>query len=174
HGEPIAPPEPPAAPDLSAFPGRYAGPDGTRVVDVAEGVVRLDGVPLRPVGEDTFALPGDPYLVTIADGALTHGPGSWWRDGGRAPRPHPPRWSAYPGLYRAHNVFQPAFHVLLRDGELLFASPYGREVPLVPTEAPGVFRLGDRIETVAFDTEVDRRTLRAVRSGCPFYRALPA
>jgi len=50
--------------------------------------------------------------------------------------------------------------------------PAGRESRLEPTGGPDTFALAGSLEVLRFDTVVDGRALRAVLSGCPFYRSM--
>jgi len=51
-------------------------------------------------------------------------------------------------------------------------SPFGRESPLEPLPGAGTFRIAGSRDVLAFDIPAAGRTLRAVLSGCPYYRTL--
>ena len=172
-GEPVTAPEPPPGPTLADYAGDYQG----RTVRLVDGRLHLDGTALTWLEGDAFALPGSPYPVRFGrrDGAvveLAHGPDVWPADGHAAPvaRPYPPEWDAYVGQYRAHKPFEPTFRILIRNGTPLLVWPSGREIELVPTAQPTTFRLDGRLEAISFDTPAGPRMLRAVLSGCPYFR----
>lgn len=172
-------PPPDTAPRLADFEGTYRGAGSDRIVQVIGDRLCLDGVELRYIRGDVFAIAGSPFIVRFGrrDGAVTelsHGPGYWVADGytGEAGRPHPPEWDAYRGQYRAHNPFAPTFRVFIRNGELLQASPSGRESRLEPLPGAGAFRIAGSRDILTFDTLAAGRALRAVLSGCPYYRTL--
>jgi len=172
-------PAPDPAPRLADYVGTYRGAGSDRTVRVTGGRLCLDGTELRHIRGDVFAITGSPFTVRFGrhDGAvleLSHGPGHWVAGGytGEASRSHPPEWDAYCGQYRAHKPFEPTFRILVRNGELLQAWPSGRESILEPLPEPGTFRIAGSREVLAFDTPAAGRTLRAVLSGCPYYRTL--
>jgi D-alanyl-D-alanine carboxypeptidase len=178
---PSLPPQP-ADPPLSDYEGRYRGRGAERVVRDEGGRLLLDGAELTRIRGDLFAVSGSPYAVRFGreDGQkgpvveLCHGPGHWVTGAytGEVDRPHPPEWDAYCGQYRAHKPFEPTFRVLIRNGALLQAWPFGRERTLVPTGEPATFRVDDTVEVLTFDTPAGDHMLRAVLSGCPHYRTL--
>jgi CubicO group peptidase (beta-lactamase class C family) len=84
----------------------------------------------------------------------------------------PPVWEAYTGHYRNHNPELPNFRVVLRKGTLALVFPWWAPEALEPI-GEGVFRVGadpHSPETLRFDTLLKGRALRAIFSGCPFYR----
>jgi CubicO group peptidase (beta-lactamase class C family) len=102
--------------------------------------------------------------------------GPHWYTGARYKGPAsfetPADWTAYAGHFRSHNPWSTNFRVFPRKGQLILAWPSGDEEILVPL-APGCFRIGEEEyipERLCFDQVVDGQALRAVRSGCPYYR----
>jgi D-alanyl-D-alanine carboxypeptidase len=181
RGEPVTAPEPPPQPRLPDYVGVYRGGAEAEehAVRLQDGRLHLDGAPLVHIRDDLFALPGSPYAVRFGrqDGTvveLCHGPGHWVSPeySGAIGRPHPPEWDAYCGQYRANKPFDPTFRIVIRNGTLLQVWPGGREVPLVPTGAPATFRPDGTLEVINFDTPAGAQMLRAVLSGCPYYRTL--
>jgi D-alanyl-D-alanine carboxypeptidase len=171
-------PPPDAAPRLADYEGTYRGGGSDRTVRVTDGRLCLDGTELRHIRDDVFAVAGSPFTARFGRHhgdvlELSHGPGHWVADGyaGEAGRPHPPEWDAYCGQYRAHHPWEPIFRIFVRNGELFRASPFGRESRLEPT-GPGTFRVADSRDVLVFDTLAAGHTLRAVLSGCPYYRTL--
>lgn len=84
----------------------------------------------------------------------------------------PPEWEAYAGHYRSHNPWETNFRVFSRKGQLILCWPAGDEEYLIPLGG-GVFRIGEEEyipERLCFDQIVEGKALRAVRSGCPYYR----
>jgi hypothetical protein len=85
---------------------------------------------------------------------------------------YPEAWEAYPGHYRVYNPELSNFRVVLRKDTLSIIYPSGAVDPLRPLE-DGSFRIGDdhrSPETLKFDTIVESCALRAIYSGCPYYR----
>jgi D-alanyl-D-alanine carboxypeptidase len=169
HGErPTAPPPPPA-PRLADYAGRYGG----HRVELSEERLRLDGAELHHIRDDAFAMKGSPFVVRFGrrDGEvieLSHGPDHWSPRAGN--KPYPPEWDGYCGQYRAHQPFEPTFRIFVRDGVLHQAWPTGRENALIPDG--GAFNVNGTRNVLAFDTPAGPHFLRAVLSGCPFYRTL--
>jgi hypothetical protein len=96
---------------------------------------------------------------------------------GPAEFPHPPEWSAYPGLYRSHNPWLPAVRVTLCRGELAAEhSGYGR-MPLGPHPSGGFAwttpegRLPERLRLTAL---VEGRAQELMWGGTVLYRAAAA
>ena len=103
-----------------------------------------------------------------------HGPN--WYVGEGYPGPehfdYPAVWDSYCGHYRTYNFGLTNFRVLMRKGTLLLAYPAGGHDPLVPL-GEGLFRIGEdptSPETVRFDSVASGTALRAIYSGCPYYR----
>ena len=103
-----------------------------------------------------------------------HGP-SWYIGTGYSGHRHfdyPAEWDSYCGHYRTYNFGLTNFRVAVRKGALLLLYPGGGHAPLVPLE-DGLFRIGNdpsSPETLRFDAVASGRALRAVYSGCPYYR----
>jgi len=180
RGLPPQLPEPAPAPRLADYAGAYRGAGGERTVHVDGDELHLDGVPLRHVRGDVFAVAGSPFAPRFGrdgDGTvveLAHGPGHWVTDAyaGESGRRHPPEWDAHCGQYRSHNPFEPTFRIFVRNGELLQATPFGRERVLVAQPESGRFSITGSRDVLAFDTPAAGRSLRAVLSGCPYYRTM--
>ena len=103
-----------------------------------------------------------------------HGGALYIRDGYVGPHgfDHPEEWEHYPGHYRAHNPGLSNYRIVLRKGALLLVFPTGGKESLVPLD-DGLFRIGDdprSPETLRFDAVTSGQALRAVYSGCPYYR----
>ena len=84
----------------------------------------------------------------------------------------PEEWEIYVGHYRAYNFGLTNFRIVLRKGELLLLYPAGGHDLLIPLGA-GRFRVGEdprSPETLQFDSLASGKALRAVLSGCPYYR----
>jgi CubicO group peptidase (beta-lactamase class C family) len=105
--------------------------------------------------------------------ALHHGRAWFGRDGAILAEPEmpPAHWTAYPGLYRCHNPWQPMIEVLERRGNLILVIFPGYEQPLVELE-DGRFQIGGSpsVERLRFDAIADGLALRADLSGQAFYR----
>ncbi len=103
-----------------------------------------------------------------------HGPDWYVGEGYTGPRnfDYPEAWKAYQGHYRAYNLGLTNFRIGIRKGVLLLIFPAGGHEILTPLE-DGLFRIGEdprSPETMRFDSLASGRTLRAVYSGCPYYR----
>ena len=103
-----------------------------------------------------------------------HGPGWYVREDYSGPRrfDYPAEWDSFCGHYRTYNFGLTNFRVVVRKGTLLLMYPGGGHAPLIPLE-DGLFRIGDdpsSPETLRFDAVASGRALRAVYSGCPYYR----
>ncbi len=110
-----------------------------------------------------------------------HGPDWYVGDGYSGPSgandgfDYPAEWHAYPGHYRAYNFGLTNFRIVLRKGSLILIYPAGGHEPLVSLGdgEDGLFRIGEDTrspETVRFDAVASGRALRAIYSGCPYYR----
>lgn len=139
-------------------------------------------VTLERYGEDSFYVPHpelEHFLLEFGrEGEQVveafHGPGWYVREGYAGPRrfDYPAEWDSYCGHYRTYNFGLTNFRVAVRKGALLLLYPGGGHTPLVPLEG-GLFRIGDdpsSPETLQFDAVASGRALRAVYSGCPYYR----
>ena len=85
---------------------------------------------------------------------------------------YPAEWESFTGHYRTYNFGLTNFRVIIRKGKLLLAYPSGGHDSLVPI-GDGMFRLGDdprSPEILRFDSLASGKALRAVYSGCPYYR----
>ena len=85
---------------------------------------------------------------------------------------YPEEWERYPGHYRTYNFGLTNFRIVLRKGALLLMYPAGGYDVLTPLD-DGMFRIGEDArcpETLHFDSVASGRALRAIYSGCPYYR----
>ncbi len=103
-----------------------------------------------------------------------HGPSWYVREGnsGAGHFDYPADWESYCGHYRTYNFGLTNFRIVIRKGSLLLLYPAGGHDPLVPL-GEGLFRIGEdpsSPETIRFDSVASGRSLRAVYSGCPYYR----
>ena len=103
-----------------------------------------------------------------------HGPGWYVREDYSGPRrfDYPAEWDSFCGHYRTYNFGLTNFRVVVRKVTLLLMYPGGGHAPLIPLK-DGLFRIGDdpsSPETLRFDAVASGRALRAVYSGCPYYR----
>ena len=139
-------------------------------------------VVLQQRGEDTFYVPHpelERYLLEFGREGdrvveVFHGPDWYVGEGYTEPVSfdHPPEWDGLAGHYRTYNFGLTNFRVVLRKGSLLVVYPGGSHEPLVPL-GDGLFRIGDdprSPETILFDAVASGRALRALYSGCPYYR----
>lgn len=187
-GRPLRLPPPAAGPRFADYVGTYRGGGSSRDVRLDGDRLEVDGAELRHVRGDVFAITGSPFPVRFGragdsdDGGpgtgavveLCQGPGHWVTGGypGDVERSHPADWDAYCGQYRSHGPFEPTFRIFVRNGELLQALPFGRERKLLPAGSGSSFGLDGSRDVLAFDMPAGSRTLRAVLSGCPYYRTL--
>ena len=84
----------------------------------------------------------------------------------------PAEWEGYLGHYRTYNFGLTNFRIVARKGKLLLIYPPGWHDLLTPISG-GLFRIGEdplSPETVSFDSIASGKALRAVYSGCPYYR----
>jgi hypothetical protein len=173
-------------PDAAAYAGTYT--DGERTLNLqADGehlVLRHDGtsIVLGRRDPDQFYVDHPAYSRFLLrfgrDGNTVveafHG-SAWYRHdrySGPTAFDYPAEWTAYPGHYRSHNPWLPAFRVVLRKGALALIDPAGSEEPLVPL-GRDTFRVGldDRgPERLRFDQIVDGQALRATTAMCDYYR----
>ncbi len=180
-GEPL--PDPPAGEvlDLGDRAGRY-GPVTVTATEIH--AFGRDGT-LHEQAADAYATTHPDLCRTLvrfgrgADGRVAHlMAGDHWYPGegyvGQTDFPHPPEWTAYPGLYRSHNPWVPAIRVTLCRGALATEDVnYGR-MPLEPHPTGG-FALttpaGRLPERFRFSTVVDGLAQRVETGGCVLYRA---
>jgi CubicO group peptidase (beta-lactamase class C family) len=176
-------PDPPAdePPDLSQHAGRY-GP----VTVTAAGIETAGGRGTLAEAEGGAFSTDHPDLCRSfvcfgrTDGRVDHliaGDAWYAREGYSGPSefPHPPEWSAYPGLYRSHNPWNLCYRITLcRGGLAAEQASYGR-IPLAP-RPDGTFAwmtpAGPVPEHFAFGTVVDGAAQRLVVSGLPLHRAM--
>ena len=143
---------------------------------------RGTNVVLERRGEDTFYVPHhelEHYLLEFrreGDRVVEafHGPDWYIGESYSGPRSfdYPPEWDGFTGHYRTYNFGMTNFRVVLRKGTLLLVYPSGGHEPLAPLR-DGLFRIGEDLrspETIRFDAVASGRALRAVCSGCPYYR----
>ena len=85
---------------------------------------------------------------------------------------YPREWDSYQGHYRTYNFVLTNFRVVVRKGVLLLVYPTGGHDVLTPLD-DGMFRVGEdprSPETLSFDSIASGKALRAIYSGCPYYR----
>ena len=145
-------------------------------------------VVLQGRGEDRFYVPHpdlEHFLLEFErklefgrkDGRVVeafHGPRWYVGDGFAGPTSfdHPAEWESLAGHYRTYNFGLTNFRVVVRKGSLLLLYPAGGHEPLIPL-GDGLFRIGDdprSPETMRFDSVASGQALRAIYSGCPYYR----
>jgi len=139
-------------------------------------------VALERRGEDDFYAPHPDlelfHLEFGRDGdrvvEVFHGPDWYVGEGYAGPGAfdYPEEWERYQGHYRTYNFGLTNFRIVLRRGALLLMYPAGGYDILTPLE-DGLFRIGEDArcpETLRFDSVASGRALRAIYSGCPYYR----
>lgn len=110
--------------------------------------------------------------------AVSHGPRWFYNQNYEGPTRFdtPLAWRAFTGHYRAHNPWSSNFRVFTRKGQLILSWPTGDEEVLKPLSSEADcahFRIGEEEyipERLSFDQVVEGRALRAVFSGCAYYR----
>ncbi len=186
----LPPPLPAINPELVSNATDYAGPysaDGERLVVAAEGerlTLQRRGVDmvLQQRGGDSFYVPHpdlEHFLLEFGREGdrvveVFHGPDWYVGEGYSGPErfDFPGDWESFLGHYRTYNFGLTNFRVVLRKGTLLLVYPTGGHEPLVPL-GDALFRIGEdprSPETIRFDSVASGRALRAVYSGCPYYR----
>lgn len=174
-----------AVENASTYVGTYWSGEGRLVVAAMDDrlVLQLDGeeVELQRRGEDTFYAPHpemDLFLLEFErDGnravELFHGPDRYVAEGYPSQEfQYPEEWDAFAGHYRTYNFGLTNFRIIVRKGRLLLVYPGGGHEVLQPMDGGG-FRVGEdprSPETVSFDSVASGQALRAVYSGCPYYR----
>ena len=175
-----------AVSNAAEYEGTYTSGDNSLVVTTqGEGLslrYRDEDVPLERYGEDSFYVSHpdlEHYLLEFGrEGQqvveIFHGPGWYVRERYSGPRhfDYPAEWDSYCGHYRTYNFGLTNFRVAVRKGILLLLYPGGGHAPLAPLEG-SLFRIGNdhsSPETIGFDAVASGRALRAVYSGCPYYR----
>ncbi len=190
HGQELPSPPLVADPESISNAADYAGNYGAgenRLVVAANGnqlSLQWAGmdITLHRRGEDSFYVPHpglERYLLEFGRDnervvEIFHGPNWYVGEGYSGPESfdYPAEWYAYPGHYRTYNFGLTNFRIVLRKGSLILIYPAGGHEPLVPL-GDGLFRIGEdprSPETVRFDAVASGRALRAVYSGCPYYR----
>ena len=178
--------DPASVPDATDYAGTYAFGEDHLVLTARGGQLALEWrgeeVILQRRGEDTFYAPHpDLELFLLEFGRdedevveLFHGP--YWYAGEKYSGPvsfnYPEQWEAFTGHYRTYNFGLTNFRIVLRKGSLLLVYPSGGQEVLTPL-GDRLFRIGEdprSPETLRFDSEASGHTLRAIYSGCPYYR----
>ena len=185
-------PPPRTIPDLASVSNAadYAGTyicGGDRLVLTVQGdrltlMWRGQEVALERRREDDFYAPHPDldlfHLEFGRDGdrvvEVFHGPDWYVGEGYSGPGTfdYPEEWECYPGHYRTYNFGLTNFRIVLRKGALLLMYPAGGYEVLTPLD-DGLFRIGEDArspETLRFDSVASGRALRAIYSGCPYYR----
>ena len=139
-------------------------------------------IALQRRGDDSFYVPHpqwEHYLLEFGrdDQRVVEAfHGADWYAGERYSGPesfyYPDEWNSYTGHYRTYNFGLTNFRIVVRKGALLLIYPSGDHDPLVPL-GDDLFRIGDdprSPETIRFDAVASGRALRAIYSGCPYYR----
>ena len=189
-GQELPAPPPAADPENVSNAADFAGSYGTgeaRLLLIAEeGRLKLKWrggeVALQRRGRDDFYAPHpdwERFLLEFGrDGGRVveafHGPDRYVGEGYSGPDSfrYPGEWEGFTGHYRTYNFGLTNFRVVIRKGELLLVYPSGGHEVLTPL-GDGQFRIGDAPrspETVGFDSIASGRALRAIYSGCPYYR----
>ena len=183
-------PDPVVVANASDYAGTYRSAED-RFVIAADGerlLLRWHGseTVLQRRGEDSFHVPHPDLehclLEFGRDGDRVveafHG-GDWYRrEGYTGPVSfdYPEEWDGFCGHYRTYNFGLTNFRIVVRKGGLLLLYPDGGHDPLVPVGG-GMFRVGEdprSPETLRFDSLASGKALRAVYSGCPYYRTYTA
>ena len=141
-----------------------------------------EDIALEQRGEDSFYVPHpdlERFLLEFGrDGnrvvEVFHGPDWYVVDGYSCLDSfnHPDEWECYQGHYRTYNFGLTNFRIVSRKGQLLLIYPTGGHEVLMPL-GDGAFRIGKDSwspETLRFDSLASGRALRAIYSGCPYYR----
>ena len=185
------PPPPPAADPATVsnaadYVGSYFCGDGRMVITATGDRLTLhwrgrDAV-LERRGEDSFYVSHPELELFLLEFGrdegrvveLFHGPDWYVGEGYSGPGTfdYPEEWERYLGHYRTYNFGLTNFRIVLRKGALLLMYPAGGYDVLTPLEG-GLFRIGEDArspETLRFDSVASGRALRAVYSGCPYYR----
>ena len=172
--------------DAADYEGTYGSGEDSLVLNALDGRLALlwrgGEVVLERRGEDSFYVPHPDFELFLLeferDGErvveVFHGPDRYVVEGYFAADDfqYPVEWDGFSGHYRTYNFGLTNFRVVLRKGRLLLVYPSGHHEVLTPM-TDGVFRIGEdprSPETISFDSEASGRALRAVYSGCPYYR----
>ena len=190
HGREIPPSLPATDPsqlnNAADYAGRYNAGHDTLVLE-AQGRRLLLGyggrdIALERRGDDSFYVRHpdlEHFLLEFGrdKGKVVeafHGPAWYTGDGYVGPKgfDYPEEWERYTGHYRTQNPGLTNFRIVLCKGALLLVFPTGGKESLAPLD-DGLFRIGEDPrcpETLRFDAVAGGRALRAVYSGCPYYR----
>ena len=171
--------------NAAEYAGEYSSTEGHLEVTAKDDSLLLQWrggeAELEPRGEDTFYAPHpglDLFLLEFEreEGrvvGLFHGPDRYVAEGRSSDEiPYPAEWGGFTGHYRTYNFGLTNFRIIVRKGKLLLLYPSGGHEVLSPTD-DGAFRIGvepQSPETISFDSVASGRALRAVYSGCPYYR----
>ena len=185
-------PPPPRATDpalvsnADEYGGSYISGDDQMVITATGDRLTLhwrdqDAV-LEKRGEDSFYVSHpelELFLLEFGrDGdrvvEVFHGPDWYVGEGYSGPGAfdYPEEWERYQGHYRTYNFGLTNFRIVLRRSALLLMYPAGGYEVLTPLD-DGLFRIGEDArcpETLRFDSVASGRALRAIYSGCPYYR----
>lgn len=168
------------------YAGTYSCGEDRLVFTAHEDRLTLDwngqNVVLETRGGDVFYAPHpDLDLFHLEFGRdsgrvveVCHGPRWYVGEGYSGPVSfdYPEEWERYLGHYRTYNFGLTNFRVALRKGNLLLSYPAGGHDVLAPLD-DGLFRIGEDTrspETLRFDSVASGKALRAIYSGCPYYR----
>ncbi len=185
---PAPPPvvDPGSVSNAANYAGSYgAGEDRMVVTARGDGLTlhwRSREASLERRGEDSFYVSHpDLELFLLEFGRhgdqiaeVFHGPDWYAGEGYTGARgfDYPEEWEAYLGHYRTYNFGLTNFRIILRKGALLLMYPGGGHEILTPL-GNGLFRIAEdprSPETLQFDSIASGKALRAVYSGCPYYR----
>ena len=185
---PLPPPvsDPASVVNEADYAGTYSAGGETLSLTAGQGRLVLhyhgDDVTLQQRGGDSFYVPHpnlEHFLLEFGrDGdrvvEVFHGPTWYSGEGysGLVSFDYPSEWDSLLGHYRTYNFGLTNFRIVVRKGELLLVYPTGGHDPLVPL-GDGLFRIGAdprSPETLSFDSVASGLSLRAVYSGCPYYR----
>ncbi len=190
HGKEIPPPLPATDPtqlnNAAVYAGRYNAGHDTLVLEAQAGRLLLKyggrDIALESRGDDSFYVghPGlEHFLLEFGrdKGKVVeafHGAAWYTGDGYVGPKgfDYPEEWERYTGHYRTQNPGLTNFRIVLCKGALLLVFPSGGKESLAPLD-DGLFRIGEDPrcpETLRFDAVAGGQALRAVYSGCPYYR----
>ncbi len=168
------------------YAGTYRSEENSWVFTARRGNLVLEWsgeeIMLQKRGEDTFYAPHPDLEVFLLeferDGdqvvEVFHGTDCYAVEG-YAPVDdfqYPEEWDSFTGHYRTYNFGLTNFRIVVRKGRLLLVYPAGSHEVLAPM-AYGAFRIGEdprSPETISFDSVASGQALRAVYSGCPYYR----
>ena len=178
--------DPASVSNAAEYAGAYISGE-SRLVFTAQGDRlslrwRGEDVALERRGEDSFYVSDhdlEHFLLEFGREGdkvveVFHGPDWYVPDGYSGPLTfdHPEEWDGFQGHYRTYNFGLTNFRVALRKGKLLLVYPSGGHEELAPL-GDGLFRIGEdpcSPETLSFESMASGKSLRAIYSGCPYYR----